>query len=618
MTYEPTELSAYLDGELTAKERRSVEARLASDPAYTRELAHLERTRTMLALCLETPAFHDRIMMRVRCEEMKNSKNTRLRLATWLAAAAVLAISVASVYVLVKRPPQDGEHAIPAVTTTEGRPAAQGLPGLLAETELQPEVGMATQPEQPEAQATAIVPKIELIGTVTGRSPSAILSIDDGRGGRTMTVPQGQEFEPGIRLVEVASSSVLLDANGETIEIGLRAANAVNYADKLNGVWKVHEKPETSALREPSYLEVRRIGGALEVKPVGREEVMQAEFQLVGRRLSVHIPEMQDVHLTGEISDDGDSISLEEVLDDEAIGQGEEPARLELTRVRQEDDSEAIERQLLANQCSEELREMYALLKSYADGHDGRFPSAIAALEPDYTSDLSIFESSNERRVEYFPDTKSPEYESLPPEPEYEPALSYADRLLAWEDALRASGAAELLWPNILLRLSYPAEDVTGTANVRGIIAVQTFSGTMPLDEASSQQLVAQQRAQDQNNLKQLGLVIKMFENEHRGFTPPGWLSVYPEYLTDTQILTSPKDKPGTDSYEYFLPAVNLDAMVLEMVEDQDDPAAIAKAQSEIPIVMNKTDWPDGGRNMLFADGHVQYERNWRERLLPR
>lgn len=61
-------------------------------------------------------------------------------------------------------------------------------------------------------------------------------------------------------------------------------------------------------------------------------------------------------------------------------------------------------------------------------------------------------------------------------------------------------------------------------------------------------------RSSCQNNLKQWGLVAKMFANEHEGLLPPvspvpnNWImdmaGVYPEYLNDLQILLCPTS-PG-------------------------------------------------------------------------
>ncbi len=84
----------------------------------------------------------------------------------------------------------------------------------------------------------------------------------------------------------------------------------------------------------------------------------------------------------------------------------------------------------------------------------------------------------------------------------------------------------------------------------------------------------AARRASCQNNLKQLGLMLKMYANESRGeryptidlfacnmtsfasdtdpsFTVNGF-QVYPEYLTDPGILLCPSDPDGTDVAEAF------------------------------------------------------------------
>mgnify|MGYP006280165791 FL=1 len=76
-------------------------------------------------------------------------------------------------------------------------------------------------------------------------------------------------------------------------------------------------------------------------------------------------------------------------------------------------------------------------------------------------------------------------------------------------------------------------------------------------------------RASCQNNLKQLGLVFKMYANESKGEKfptialwncdggvltsfAPNACAFYPEYLTDPAVLLCPSDPDGTDVAEVF------------------------------------------------------------------
>src|SRR5690606_8519090 len=62
------------------------------------------------------------------------------------------------------------------------------------------------------------------------------------------------------------------------------------------------------------------------------------------------------------------------------------------------------------------------------------------------------------------------------------------------------------------------------------------------------------------NNMKQLGIVLKMFQNEDEEERfPAGWASTVPDYLVNTMVLTCPslgeEDGPGrTVSYKLLFP----------------------------------------------------------------
>ena len=168
-----------------------------------------------------------------------------------------------------------------------------------------------------------------------------------------------------------------------------------------------------------------------------------------------------------------------------------------------------------------------------------------------------------------------------------------------------------------MLRVQYQSPPVEVVAYARGGTGLRVLDDPRAYARNSEgQHVLAELRAECQNNLKQFGLVIKMYSNEHEDYTPPGWLSTYPEYATDPAMYTSPADPIDAGFYEYLLPATNIEGFLDESVADEEDPAARAKAMSKIPVVINRKNWPGpSGRNILFADGHVEYSRSWEEVL---
>lgn len=193
--------------------------------------------------------------------------------------------------------------------------------------------------------------------------------------------------------------------------------------------------------------------------------------------------------------------------------------------------------------------------------------------------------------------------------------------------------------------------------------AVGLATGIWEIDYRSA--YYASFSASCQNNLKQMGLVFKMYANESLGekFPPlsseAGQLmfvkdSVVPEYLTDEEILVCPgpvraiPDELIDDLfYVYTGYVLQSDEDVLLFAEayaaqmatggsfdddlavgdtpihriregierfyitDINNPAGSAIAQSEIPVMW---DWPDNhqqgwGGNVLYMDGHVKWQK---------
>jgi prepilin-type processing-associated H-X9-DG protein len=164
-------------------------------------------------------------------------------------------------------------------------------------------------------------------------------------------------------------------------------------------------------------------------------------------------------------------------------------------------------------------------------------------------------------------------------------------------------------------------------------------------------------RASCANNLKQVGLICKMFAAEHQGSFPPmspmpGNLMLDPgaisgEYLTDASILVCPGDDtavpeqadPYNDhSYWYLAHAVTNETEGLALMREydrvmsaggdvnQDFPVAAGEGTNggdvllrlkedpapgpmqSIPVMFDRPGHhvPDGG-NVLYMDGHVEY-----------
>ncbi len=181
-------------------------------------------------------------------------------------------------------------------------------------------------------------------------------------------------------------------------------------------------------------------------------------------------------------------------------------------------------------------------------------------------------------------------------------------------------------------------------------------------------------RSSCQNNLKQMGIVYKMFANESKGqefphlSSTPGQLmsakdEIYPEYLTDRQILVCPSDVDSSrrvsrpemlvddESYFYLGYAVANETDLLSFCEvyrermskgqpldgdlqvpagkgscggsvifqlregierffitDINNPAGAAMVQSSLPILIERPEnhVPKGG-NVLYLDGHVEF-----------
>ena len=183
-----------------------------------------------------------------------------------------------------------------------------------------------------------------------------------------------------------------------------------------------------------------------------------------------------------------------------------------------------------------------------------------------------------------------------------------------------------------VLRIEYDnpplAIDIASNGHLRTSDEGETAS---PGEEADPGAL----RESEFNNLKQLGIVCKMFVYENQDYLPGGWLMVYPEYLSDLRVLQSPWAAEGTVSYELLFPGEtekDLQDLATRLVESgavsvpngSEAGSQQAISQSEIPIVVSGEELPAQGdlppaRAVLFLDGHVEAvtRSEWDARITP-
>ena len=321
--------------------------------------------------------------------------------------------------------------------------------------------------------------------------------------------------------------------------------------------------------------------------------------------------------LTGDFD-----IEKQEILLEESGVEPEFRTNIRLTRMSKDEKNA---QQLLAEREAE-ARKIYAALRAYFRDH-GEKPASLAFLIPKYLKEDDIKKTG--RSVEYNPENNgdAPD-ENLPPFPKYDAddPMPYPDILLEHEAALKEAWGGRFLLSGPEFKMTYANPSQTFLGSQGGIELEEAESAED--SDASPGALMAS----CQNHLKQLGLVIKMFQNECRGeYTPPGWHTVYPEYLTDRSILTCPALEDSKTGYDLIFPAAN-PAYFVELykevngIESAEDGANGfvngVSVESKIPIVIEtKPHSVEGtsGSNVLFCDGHVEFVRasDWQESVAP-
>ena len=303
------------------------------------------------------------------------------------------------------------------------------------------------------------------------------------------------------------------------------------------------------------------------------------------------------------------------------------------------------EAQLAEEQSAGELRQkrldesakIFDALRRFAERNDGKFPSDLAQLTTEDLNDLSLLAELPGRKITYKGGAILTKMEGgADAWRKFKEQEISKDSLVELERNLREVWGGEVPSHTTVLRMEFENPPLAIDIASNGDQRISDEGETASLGEESQPEAL---RDAEFNNLKQLGLVCKMFSGENKEHLPGGWLMVYPEYLADLRVLQSPWAPEGTVSYELLFPGESekdLEALATQLFEsgaiadpnytpsNSDAGVLPSNLQSHIPIVISQDELPAQGdlppaRAVLFLDGHVEAVRltEWDARITP-
>ena len=624
-------LSAYLDGEVSEDVRQAVEAHLEQCAECRAELERFRRIDAMLGVESEQPGLHLELMRRADAEDAPVHESAG---PSWWGYAAVVAamVSIAGLAALMYS--RSGrEVATPAASEV----AAAETPALPAETPadqeeeapvevaeaemeaVQPAVGIELTPPEPVFDASTL--PLELAGVLMGEKPVAIITYTAT--GRQRTVGVGAFVLPDIRVAAVAKGKVTLRRGDAEVVLTVGRKSASQGSRDLDGTWlaRVFLDGSSNAALEDVVQMTTSAPGTLTIQGQidnSASPITLATATLKGDYLVLNAGEglLAECDVSGSVTHDGTRIRLEG--DIRMVSPEDSPVQhavVECKKITEGKEPDLVKQK----ECEEEVRVLCKALQRYADDHDGQFPGTLRDLLPNYLSAEEIGGDSANRTIRYFggaSPSNVPDVQRI--WDETDSTLPYPDRLMAWENRIEALWGGDFPPGGPLIEVEYKDPAITVVGSASG--SVRTTSAEGAATSAAAMRAIMDSSS---NNLKQLGLVVRMFANEHNDYTPPGWACTYPEYITDPEILRHPADASAGIDYELFFPATH-DGFVHEITGQPDDATGRAAAWSTVPLAAERTPHRYGAsgelaRIVLFWDGHVEVVRmsEWETRIAP-
>lgn len=611
---EYAELSAHYDHELPSAQAAAVEEMLGSDAAAREVLGSMERVSTLVALSLDD--------VELRCsvlEAIDALPPGRPRRSAWLPlglAAALLLVLGASGWWMARDP----EPESPLVANAPGHAAEAEIPIVLGQVEDTSAVPVetpgtrasASDRDTPEVEATPAGVPFKLLAVDTQAAPAQAY-FEQSESTSVFAVGVGGTLPDGSVVLDILQTGVLV----RTPQGAEQTIDPAPLPIGLAGLWRAETTLDGDTTLIPT-LEIRESRSGSFTMPVpefdielqGRRNGMQMKIDMNQRAT---LPEnVIGIHLEGSLDAAWEHFLLEGSVT--LVGQGDDgavefdaPTRIAAERLTPLEMAKA----RVAIARAQDHQAIGGLIKKMLVDSATRMHRLPA--NPGELLDAAAATSAALRGLfDIAPYHYTPRHGPLDieaPEPfdwQGDPA-----RLAEYERRMVSRHGMDAPMPTTILTMELEQD------NVQLVFTLDTLTSdieraiqfTEQVDApATSPEAWADVRASSMNNLKQHGLIMMMFANEHDGYTPPGWWSTYPDFMTDTRILTYPLDPPGTVSYEYAAPLMQLNPWARETAEQQGDPSLMVELLAGLPIVYERQPHePTPGRSVLFADGHVQW-----------
>ncbi len=326
----------------------------------------------------------------------------------------------------------------------------------------------------------------------------------------------------------------------------------------------------------------------------------------------------QELVCTGTLSD-GDSMMLSCIVEG---GTRNPPFTQdsEFTRLTERDVAEL---EIMAQRIHE-MEILATALKAFQSTNNSTYPEELSALNDGYLELPQLTMSGGSRIIEYHPDGPAV---SVPVRSESMPEREF---LFQWEEEVRAA------WPEfpgippmVLIRYSAPPMVLqfsdADPHTVERVDPGNRLRCSSSPPTLLSPEIHAKLIDSCQNNMKQLGLVMRMYSNDSRERrNPAGWTMLYPEYIRALDILTCPSLFEGhaghTLSYDLLFPTMNEAELIILAEEMGLDTGDIKALKHKVPAIIENHPCADGkSRNVVFCDGHAERieDARWAELIAP-